>query len=101
MPPAPKSGSVRRKGTFRDYDPGYVHIDVKHLPKLQTADGERRKRYLYVAIDRCSRSAHLTVCDTENAGNAVGFLMAVKVAFPFRITRILTDRVSCFTASLP
>ncbi|CEF42397.1 hypothetical protein predicted by Glimmer/Critica [Acetobacter senegalensis] len=28
-------------GTFRDYDPGYVHIDMKHLPKLQTADGER------------------------------------------------------------
>ncbi|GAC89146.1 transposase [Gluconobacter thailandicus NBRC 3257] len=91
----PKAGPVRGKGTFRDYDPGYVHVDVKHLPKLQTADGERRKRYLYVAIDRCSRSVHLSIHDAENA---VDFLKAVKAAFPFRITHILTDRGSCFTA---
>ncbi len=43
------------------YDLGFIHIDIKHLPKLQTASGERRKRYLYVAIDRCSRSVHLAV----------------------------------------
>ncbi|NHN93914.1 IS481 family transposase, partial [Acetobacter sicerae] len=67
LPPAPKTGPVRGQGKFRDYDPGYVHIDVKHLPKLQTADGERRKRFLYVAIDRCSRSVHLAVYDAENA----------------------------------
>jgi len=96
--PAPKAGPVRGQGTFRDYDPGYVHIDVKHLPKLQTADGDRRKRFLYVAIDRCSRSVHLAVYDAENADNAVDFLQAVKAAFPFRITHILTDRGSCFTA---
>jgi len=39
LPLALKSGAVRGQGKFRDYDPGYVHIDVKHLPKLQTADG--------------------------------------------------------------
>ena len=26
---------------FREYDLGYVHIDVKHLPKLRTADARR------------------------------------------------------------
>ncbi|BCI69005.1 hypothetical protein AAJCM20276_36290 (plasmid) [Acetobacter aceti] len=41
---------------------------------------------------------HLAVYDAENADNAVDFLKAVKVAFPFRITHILTDRGSCFTA---
>src|ERR1700746_2218387 len=35
------------QGVSRDYDLGFIHIDIKHLPKLQTADGERRKRYLY------------------------------------------------------
>jgi hypothetical protein len=35
---------VKGQGTFKDYDLGFVHIDIKHLPKLQTADGERRKR---------------------------------------------------------
>lgn len=89
---------ARGEGTFRDYDLGYVHIDVKHLPKLQTADGEARKRFLYVAIDRCSRFVHLAVYDAENAANAVDFLKAVRTAFPFRITHILTDRGSCFTA---
>ena len=98
LPPAQKAGTVHGQGKFRDYDPGYVHIDVKHLPKLQTADGERRKRFLYVAIDRCSRSVHLAVYDAENAYNSVDFLKAVKTAFPFRITHILTDRGSCFTA---
>src|SRR5437763_7703013 len=43
----PKPASTqpaKGKGTFKDYDLGFVHIDIKHLPKLQTADGERRKR---------------------------------------------------------
>ena len=57
--------SVKGQGTFRDYDLGFVHIDVKHLPKLQTSDRDRRKRYLFVAIDRCSRSVHLAVKDDE------------------------------------
>ena len=40
---------------FKEYELGFVHVDVKHLPKLRTADGECRKRYLFVAIDRRSR----------------------------------------------
>jgi hypothetical protein len=50
---------ARGQGVFRDYDLGFIHIDSKHLPKLQTADGEQRKRSLFVAIDRRSRSVHL------------------------------------------
>jgi transposase InsO family protein len=95
-----KTSSVPAKGhgRFREYDLGYVHIDVKHLPKLRTADGEVRKRYLYVAIDRCSRFVHLAIYDAENATNAVAFLAQARKAFPFRITHVLTDRGSCFTA---
>ena len=45
--PPPSSGKpARGQGTFREYDLGFVHIDTKHLPKLQTTNGERRKRYL-------------------------------------------------------
>lgn len=50
LPPDQKSGPVQGQGKFRDYDPGYVHIGIKHLPELQTAYGDRRKRFLYVAI---------------------------------------------------
>ena len=60
-----RSSASASSGTFKDYDLGFVHIDIKHLPKLQTANGERRKRYLYVAIDRCSRWVHLAVKDDE------------------------------------
>src|SRR5690554_2281547 len=63
--------SFKGQGRFHDYDLGFIHIDVKHLPKLRTADGEMRKRFLYVAIDRCSRFVDLAVYDAENAANAV------------------------------
>ena len=91
---APKKGTKQ----FKDYDLGFVHLDIKHLPKLQTADGERRKRYLYVAIDRASRSVHLAVYNEETEACATAFLQQAVAAFPFRITHVLTDRGSCFTA---
>lgn len=50
-PSKPSMLPAKGQGKFREYDLGYVHIDVKHLPKLRTADGEMRKRYLYVAIE--------------------------------------------------
>jgi transposase InsO family protein len=71
---------------------------VKHLPKLRTADGELRRRYLFVAIDRRSRFVHLAVKDDETEASAVALLNEVLAAFPFRITHVLTDRGSCFTA---
>jgi transposase InsO family protein len=94
--PAPTQ-PAKGLGTFKDYDLGFVHIDIKHLPKLQTADGERRKRYLYVAIDRCSRSVHLAVKDDETEASAIAFLRQAAAAFPFRLTHVLTDNGSCFT----
>ena len=96
LPPAQQR--KRESGTFKDYDLGFVHMDIKHLPKLETANGERRKRFLYVAIDRCSRWVHLAVKDDELATSAVAFLKEAVRAFPFKITHVLTDRGSCFTA---
>jgi transposase InsO family protein len=96
--PPPSSGRPRQgQGRFRDYDLGFVHIDIKHLPKLQTANGERRKRYLYVAIGRRSRSVHLAVKDDETERSAIAFLREAAQAFPFRLTHVLTDNGSCFT----
>ena len=95
--PPPSTRPARGQGRFTEYDLGFVHIDVKHLPKLQTADGERRKRYLYVAIDRRSRSVHLAVKDDETEKSAIAFLREAAAAFPFRLTHVLTDNGSCFT----
>ena len=91
--PQPAKG----QGTFKDYDLGFVHLDIKHLPKLQTADGDRRKRSLYVAIDRRSRSVHLAVKDDETEQSAIAFLREAAAALPIRMTHVLTDNGSCFT----
>ncbi len=37
---------------FKAYLPGFVHIDVKVLPRMADQD---RRRYLFVAIDRATR----------------------------------------------
>ena len=110
--PTPISAhAARGQGTFRDDDLGFVHIDVKHLSKLQTANGERCKRYLSVAIDRRSRSVHLVVKDDGTERSAIAFLREAAAACPFRLTHVLTDtreaiprrdvseadRGSCFT----
>ena len=94
--PAPTQ-PAKGKGTFKDYDLGFVHIDIKHLPKLQTASGERRKRYLHVAIDRRSRSVHLAVKGDETERSAIAFLREAAAAFPFRLTHVLTGNGSRFT----
>jgi transposase InsO family protein len=96
LPPA--SRPRRPTGSFKEYELGFVHVDVKHLPKLRTADGELRKRYLFVAIDRRSRSVHLAVKDDETEASARTFLEEALAAFPFLVTHVLTDRGSCFTA---
>jgi transposase len=79
---------------FQEYELGFVHVDVKHLPKLRTAGGEWRKRFLFVAIDRRSRFVHLAVRDDETEASAVAFLEEALAAFPFRVGRVLTDRGS-------
>jgi transposase InsO family protein len=96
LPPA--STTPKAHGTFKTYEVGFVHVDIKHLPKLATRDGESRKRFLYVAIDRASRFVHLAVKDDETAASAVAFLKEALAAFPFKVTHMLTDRGSCFTA---
>jgi transposase InsO family protein len=96
LPPA--SHPRKPVGSFKEYELGFVHLDVKHLPKLRTADGELRKRFLFVAIDRRSRFVHLAVKDDETEASARTFLEEALAAFPFRVTHVLTDRGSCFTA---
>ena len=88
---------AKRQGTFPHHDLGFVHTDIKHLPKLRAADGKRGKRCLFVAIDRRSRSVHLAVEDDETEASAIAFLRQAAAAFPLQLTHVLTDNGSCFT----
>ena len=97
--PAP-SVTASKKGSkhFKEYDLGFLHIDIKHLPKLHAIGAGARERYLYVAIDRASRMVHRAVKDEETEAASTAFLKEAVAAFPFIITHVLTDRASCFTA---
>ena len=86
--------SETKKKTFKDYEPGFIHIDVKYLPKLP--DQEQRS-YLFVAIDRATRWVYLKVCPEKSAEEAATFLEEVKEHAPFTINKILTDNGKEFT----
>src|SRR3982751_114716 len=42
-------GQAKPVKTFKDYEPGFLHIDIKYLPQMPD---ETQRRYLFVAIDR-------------------------------------------------
>src|SRR5215210_5053588 len=44
----PPATPERAAAKFKEYELGFIHMDVKHLPKLRTRDGELRKRFLFV-----------------------------------------------------
>lgn len=80
---------------FKEYDPGFLHVDVTYLPKL---DGV--KYYLFVAIDRATRTLYYKMYDAKSASNAKAFLERCIDLFPFYITHTLTDNGLEFTNRL-
>lgn len=73
-----------RHKPFKDYEPGYLHLDIKHLPRMP---GEDQKRYLYVAIDRATRWVYLEVRRSQSAKDARAFMKRVKGKAPSRFGR--------------
>ncbi len=80
--------------TFKDYAPGFVHIDLKTLPKMPDED---RCSYLAVAIDRASRWVYFEVLPNKTAKNTQGFVERLVEKAPFKIEKILTDNGKEFT----
>ncbi len=80
--------------SFKDYEPGFIHIDLKYLPRMSD---ESSRRYLYAAIDRATRWVYVEVLDNKEANTAAGFLQRLTAKAPFKITRILTDNGKEFT----
>lgn len=81
-----------KHGQFKNYPPGFLHIDCFYLPKL---DGT--KRYCFVAIDRATRLAFLFVYEHKDKKAATDFLRRCLAFFPFKISKILTDNGREFT----
>ncbi len=85
-PPLPK--------TFKDYEPGFVHVDVKYLPRMPD---EAEHRYLIAAIDRASRWVYFEIQPDQTAATAAGFLERWHAKAPFVIRTVLTDNSKEFT----
>lgn len=79
-------------GEFKEYNIGFIHVDIKYLPKIDNA-----RNYLYVAIDRASRLVFASVYPDKTALSAKSFLEAALDFFPFTVTKVLTDNGKEFT----
>lgn len=81
-------------GAFKEYGPGFVHIDCFYLPKL-----EGKRHYCFVAIDRATRLVFLWVYEHKDKAAATDFLRRCLEFFPFKMEKILTDNGREFTLS--
>jgi len=84
----------KREGSkkFKEYDPGYLHIDVTYLPAFNG-----KKSYLFVAIDRATRLMFFKVYEAKSAKSTDDFMDECLSFFPFKISHILTDNGLEFT----
>jgi transposase InsO family protein len=90
----PKPEKEKAK-TFKEYEPGYLHIDVTYLPKFNG-----QPAYLYVAIDRATRLLFYKIYSNKTAEATDDFCKGCLSFFPFVITHILTDNGLEFTNRL-
>jgi len=87
-------GAPATKRTFNDYEPGFIHIDIKYLPHMPD---ESSRRYLFVAIDRATRWVFINIYADQSENSSVDFLAKVRAACPVKIVKLLTDNGSQFT----
>ena len=86
QPPLPKP--------FKAYEPGFVHVDIKYLPRMPD---EAEHRDLIAAIDRASRWVYFEIQPDKTAATAAGFLERLRAKAPFVIRTVRTDHGKEFT----
>ena len=86
--------AARKTKTFKDYQPGFIHVDVKYLPQMPDED---QRTYLFAAIDRATRWGYVEILKDKSAQSAQGFLKRLIDKAPFIITKLLTDNGKEFT----
>jgi len=90
----PPEGTQPSAKTFKDYEPGFVHVDIKYLPQMPD---ETHRRYLFVAIDRATRWVFVRIYADQSQASSCDFLWRLYQAAPMKITTLLTDNASQFT----
>ena len=62
---------------FKDYEPGFIHIDIKYLAQMPD---ERSRRYLFVAIDRATRWVYMRIYRDQSELSSSDFLRRLSSA---------------------
>jgi transposase InsO family protein len=83
-----------KRPAIKDYEPGFVHVDVKYLPQMPDEDAHRS---LFVGIDRASRWVYVEILGEKTAVNAASFLQRLVAKAPFQVQKVLTDNGQEFT----
>ncbi len=89
-----EEGSKKPVNPFKDYAPGFVHVDVKYLPQMPD---QKHRSYLFAAIDRATRWVYLVILSDKSAEKAKRFLERLIDKAPFKIEKVLTDNGKEFT----
>jgi len=76
----------RKIKKFRNYGIGYVHIDLLYAPKIN-----KKRSYVYTAIDRVSKVAYIMMGTDKRKDTGAKFLNKVIEYYPYKINYILTD----------
>lgn len=87
-PPDPKPAAQ----SFAPEPFGYVHVDLKHLPRLQG-----QPAYVFVAIERTTRFVHVEIVQERSGATIAACLKRFLEAFGHPVHTILTDNGSEFT----
>ena len=91
----PEGGvKASKRKRFAETRIGYVHIDVCELRLA------RGKLFMFLAIDRVSKFAHVAFFGANTKANGAAFLREVVEVFPHQLHTVLTDNGMAF-ADLP
>lgn len=88
----PTAPEAEAPGRFAATAFGFVHIDLKHLPRLGGMPA-----YVFVAIERTTRFVHVEIVSERNAITIAACLERFLKAFGHKVHTILTDNGSEFT----
>src|ERR671917_651089 len=83
-------GNASKRGRLAETTIGYVHIDVC---ELRLSEG---KLFMFLAVDRVSKFAHVAFFDADTEMNGAAFLREVVATFPYAIHTVLTDNGMAF-----
>jgi hypothetical protein len=61
--------------TFKDYEPGFIHIDIKYLPQMPD---ETKRHYLFVAVDRATRWVYFRIYKNQTDVSNTDFFAPVE-----------------------